>query len=241
MKNKHIRIISVIMAACVLLGTYGCKSSDKNKEASTSTTAATQASTENQSDNENIATSKFEYTSLDANKKEVPATGVVEYDTRALYNTVRTGETLKAQMDNDKDLKDKLRKHIDNYQIDEKQYEEIVNKAEEWVSFEIAYIVVNPTPTRIAFDRISHENKDGIIVNDYGSVGSEISIGSAQDIEILIEGLYDISKYPDVEAVKDALNEMNLKVVYISTENINQTISDFDNPQFKTLPIKFEK
>lgn len=242
MKNKLIRIISAVMAAGVLLGTYGCKKSETANENGKATEANPSAVSEEASaaTGSNKATTVVEYTSVDANKKEVQATKVVEYDTRAFYNVVRSGETFKEQMDNDKNLKENIKKHIDNYNIDEKQYEEVVKKAEHWVSFEYNYLFVNTTPTRITFDRLSHTNADGIILNDY-CIGCERGIASAQDGVITLEGFYDESKYPDEQAFLDALSKMSINVVYLPIENIDQTISDFENPQFKTLPIKITK
>lgn len=224
MKNKLIRIISAVIAVSVIFGTYGCKKSDK--------TGADDGST-----NENIATSVFEYTSLNEKKKEVKAKGVVEYDKRGNYNIVRSKETLKEVIEADKEEAEKIKKHIDNYNIDEKQYNEIIEKAEEWVTFEYSYIVVNTTPTRIAFDRLSHKNIDGVVLNDYASVGSEVSIDSAQNAFILLEGMYDKSKYADETAVLKALKKMDINIEYIPVKSIDETISDYENPQFKKLPV----
>lgn len=226
MKNKLIRIISVAMAVSVILGTYGCKKSDKPDADSTGTA------------NENIATSVFEYTSINEKNKEVKATGVVEYDKRGNYNIIRSEETLKEAIDADKNEAENIKKHLDNYNIDEKQFEEMVEKAEEWVKFEYSYIVVNPTPTRIAFNRLSHKNIDGVVLNDYASVGSEISIDSAQNSFIILEGMYDKSKYDDETKVLKALSKMDVNIEYIPIKNIDETIGDYDNPQFKKLPLK---
>lgn len=228
MKNKLIRIISAAMAVSVILGTYGCKKNSPVDNAGTTGTT-----------DENIATSVFEFTSLDANKKEVQATGVVEFDKRGNYNVIRSQETLKEKFTADKNAADKMKDHIGNYNINEKEFNEIVEKAEEWVTFECAYIVVNTTPTRILFDHLSHKNIDGIVLNDYASVGSEISIDSAQNAFILMEGMYDKSKYSDELEVEKAFAKMDINVEYISIDNIDQTLSDFENPKFKKLPLTF--
>ncbi len=244
MKNKLIRIISATMAFSVILGAYGCKKTEPAKNTGTADDPSNPSAISEVvpvSGDLNKETTVFEYTSVDSNKKEVQATKVVEYDKRALYNVVRSGENLKNQLKENKDLKEKMKQHIDNYNIDEKQYEEIVKKAENWVSFDYACFITNATPTRITTDRLSHTNTDGIVLDDYTSVGCEIGLDPGGYAEILLHGLYDESKYSDEAAVMDALSKMNIQVVYLPIENMDQTIDDFENPQFKTFPLTITK
>jgi len=232
-KNTFIKVLSLAMAAGVILGSYGCKDSGNNE--AEDTTAGTSAS---ETTELTSVTTVIEYTSVDEKGKEKQATTV---DTIVIpsINKAVLGPTVSEKISDDKTYKDSFKKRLDDYNTDEKQYEEIVNDAENWQTFSYDYYVSNPYAKRIAFREISSKSKDGILVD--GNVGCEKSIPSGKGSYIIIEGMVDKNKYKDEAAIKKALEEMDLNIEYTFVESVDDTVEDWAKVDTKQLSIDISR
>ena len=222
-RNTFIKTLSLVMAAGVILGSYGCKA-DKKK-------------TDINSDKSEIpsVTTIIEYTSVDDKGKEKQATNIIDNYIPDMNNKVEFGPLLSEKFSDDKNAKELFKKNIKSYGADEKKYEEIVKNAANWQTFTYDYYVVNPYPQRIAFKTITSKTKDGILIDN--ELGCEKSIPSGKGSYILLEGMVDTSKFNDEAAVKAALEEMKPQIVYTFVQSIDDTVDDWEKADTKTLPM----
>lgn len=225
MKNRIIRIISAVMAASVLLAAYGCKDGKK----------AVKQEVNMPDIKDSVA--RVDFTSVDQNGKEVNATTFYDVPAPDLNKAV-LGLSAKETFEKE-GAKENFKKNLDDYGIDDKQYEEIVNKQEDWQSYSYMFYIANSTPRRIAFRSVSHTDKDGIIINN--DLGCEYGVPSGRGSTIYIEGMVDKSKYADEAAIKKALSEMNVKLNYTYVENMDDTVDDWSKVDIKTMDIDFTK
>ena len=225
-RNTFIRVLSAVMAAGVLLGSYGCKKEEPKTPAAEGKSEITSVTT------------VIEYTSIDSKGKEKQMTTVDTIEDPSVNKAV-LGPKLSEKFSDNKEAKDKLKEHIADYGADEKKYDEIVKDAENWQTFTYDYYVANPYAKRIAFRTITSQNKDGILVNS--DVGCEVGVPSGRAAYILIDGMVDKNKYPDEESIKKALGEMDICVKYTFLESADETVDDWSKVDVRTMPLDFSK
>lgn len=228
-RNTFIRVLSAVMAAGILLGSYGCKKAEKEGSKQPEVTGKSEITS---------VTTVIEYTSIDSKGKEKKMTTIDTIEDPSVNKAV-LGPKLSEKFSDNKEAKEKLKKNIADYGADEKKYEEIVKDAENWQTFTYDYYVANPYAKRIAFRTITSNSKDGILVNS--DVGCEVGVPSGRAAYILIDGMIDKSKYPDEESIKKALSEMDICIKYTFLENADETVDDWAKADVKTMPLDFTK
>ena len=226
-KSTLIRVFSAVMAAGVLLGSYGCKT-DESQEMTVTGEKKEITS----------ITTVYEYTSIDSKGKEKDVTTVDTIEVPSINKAV-LGPKLSEKFSDNKENKEKLKKNIANYGADEKKYEEIVNDAENWQTFTYDYYVPNPFAKRIAFRTITSKTKDGILINS--DMGCEIGVPSGKAGYIMIEGMIDKNKYPDEASIKKALSEMDIGLKYVFLESVDDSVDDWSKVDTQILKIDFSK
>lgn len=223
-RNTFIKTLSLVMAAGVILGSYGCKADD-NKKAHIG---------KDKSEIPSITTI-IEYTSIDNKGHEKKATNIIDNFIPEMNNKVEFGPLLSEKFSDDKDAKEQFKKNIKSYGSDEKKYEEIIKNAANWQTFTYDYYVVNPYSQRIAFRTITSTTKDGILIDN--DLGCEKSIPSGKGSYILLEGMVDTSKFKDEASIKEALKAMNPQIVYTFVQSIDETVEDWSKIETKKLPM----
>lgn len=235
-KNTFIRVLSLTMAAGVILGSYGCKDTKTSEE---TTKAAEGNSNVSVSTSElSSITTVIEYTSVNKKGKEKNATSVATIVDPGI-NKAHFGPLLSEKFSDDKNAKDNFKKKVDTYSIDEKKADEIIKDAENWQTFTYDYFVSNPFSKRIAFRTISSTPKDGIILD--GDIGCEKGVPSGVGTYIILEGLVDTNKYKDEDAIKAALKEMKPQIEYTFVDGMDDTIDDWSAVKTKQLPIDISR
>lgn len=228
MKNKVIRVISVLMAAGILLSTCGCKANDsKNKK---SDSGLTQPDVSN-------STAVIEYPTTDANGKESVVTKVADVQTPDVNMPV-LGLTLQEKFEKEGE-KEQFKKNIDKYKISEKECDKIIDKASDWQTFEYDLYVSNTQSKRVAFRFIKHQNLDGIILND--DLGCEYGMGPGYGMTIAFDGVVDKTKFADEAALKDALSKMGIKLIYAYVTSADDTIDNWETVSTREMEIDFSK
>lgn len=224
-KNTFIRAVSAFLAAGVLLATAGC-----GKEKAKQLPDLSQPNVEN-------STAVIEYTSTNEKGEAAPATTVVDVNVPDLNKPI-TGLTLKEKLEN-KNEAQRFEKSKKSYGIDDKEYKKIVEEADEWVAFNYFFYVANSTSSRIVFRNIKYnENKDVLLDSD---LGCEYGIPSGGGMTIAFTGFIKSSKYETEEALKSALAEMGVQIIYTPVESIDDSIDDWSAVESKTMDIDFTK
>ena len=220
-RNAFIKTLSLVMAAGVILGSYGCKADKKDPKVDKSEVAS--------------VTTIIEYTSVDDKGNEKKATNVINNYIPEIDNNAEFGPLLSEKFSDDKEAKEKFKQNIKEYGADEKKYEEIVKDAANWQTFTYDYYVANPYSQRIAFRTIKSTPKDGILLDS--DLGCEKSIPSGKGAYIMLEGMVDTSKFKDEAAIKAALAEMKPEIVYTLVQSIDDTVDDWSKVDAKKLPM----
>lgn len=224
--NKTIRIISAFMAASILFATAGCG----NKKTTSPSQELNQPKVE---DN----TAVIEYTSVNAEGKEEDVTTVVNINIPSINKPV-TGMDLAEKLENSNEM-EKFENNKENYGLDDKEFEEVVNKAENWTTFNYVFYVANSTSKRILFRKISHTSLDGVLLSN--DLGCEYGVPSGSGMTITFNGLVDKSKFDSEDALMDALSKMDIKIIYTTAESINDSIDDWDSIDTKTMTVDFSQ
>lgn len=228
MKNKVIRVISVLMAAGILLSTCGCKANDsKNKK---SDSGLTQPDIAN-------STAVIEYPTTDTNGKESVVTKVEDVQTPDVNMPV-LGLTLQEKFEKEGE-QERFKKNIDKYKISEKDYDKIVDKASDWQTFEYDLYISNSQSKRVAFRFIKHQNLDGIILND--DLGCEYGISPGYGMTVGFDGVVDKTKYKDEAALKEALSKMGVKLLYAYVTSADDTIDNWETVSTREMAVDFSK
>lgn len=224
--NTVIRAVSAVLAAGVLLAAAGCggkdtkkKPEDLNQPAVENNTVVIEYPTTNEKGEEEIVTKT----------DSVPS---------SILNKPNTGISLAEKLEN-KQEKERFEKYIDSYEISEKEYKKIEEKAENWISFDYDFYVANSTSKRILFKYLTHNAKDGIIIDN--DMGCEYGLPSGVGMIVSFSGYVDISKYESEEDMKAALSEMGIKIIYTSVDSMDDSIDDWSKVETKTMDIDFSK
>ena len=224
-KNTIIRAVSAFLAAGVLFATAGC-----GKEKAEQLPDLSQPNVEN-------STVVIEYTSKNEKGEEVPATTVLNVNTPDL-NKPKTGLTLKEKLES-KSEAERFEKYKENYGLDNKEYKELVEKADEWVSFNYLFYLANSTSSRIVFRKLKYNESSDVLID--GDLGCEYGIPSGGGMSIVISGFIKSSKYETEEALKAALAEMGIQIIYTPVDSIDDSIDDWSAVESKTMDIDFTK
>lgn len=223
--NTFIKAVSAVLAAGILLVSAGCGKETKGKPE-----PLNQPVVEND-------TAIIEYPTINEKGEEEMVTKT-DSVLSSIVNKPVTGISLAEKLEN-KQEKERFEKYIDTYDISEKEYKEIEKEAENWVSFDYDFYVANSTSKRILFRNITHTAKDGIIIDN--DMGCEFGLPTGVGMMVSFSGYFDATKYQDEEAMKAALAEMNIKIIYTQVESIDDSIDDWSAVETQTMDIDFTK
>lgn len=250
MNNKILtRIISLVMAASVVLTVGGCgkkgTASDgtSDKDAANVTTKESvqevidgKGSPVQPSVDEKASTAVVKYTSVNSEGKKEDATRVVKVDSPIINDltmSVRLSETLK----NDAQKKN-FANTIVNNGVDKDKADDIVKNAEKWVEFGYTAYIANTSSQRLITSFLELTNSNGNLVV-LKNLDCEYGIKSGSGVPVYISGLVNVDKYPDEETIIKELNDMKIKLVYTLVEDKITDIDDWDSVTKKTMTIKF--
>lgn len=242
MKNKILlRIVSLVMAASVVLTVGGCKKKDT---ASDDTTAGSKAqevvdgkgnAVQPSIDKDGNAVIK--YTKVNSDGKKEDATTVVKVNSSAV-NKATMGSKLSDTVKTDGQKQSYVNNLVKKDEVDKNKAEDIVNKAEDWVEFGYSVYVANTNSLRLITASIDIGDKNDNLVL-HKNLDCEYSIKSGSGMEIYISGLVNLEKYPDDQALLKELNNMKVKLVYTLAEDGVTDIDDWSSVTTKTMDIKF--
>lgn len=224
-KNNFIRAVSIFLAAGVLLASAGCGGKTKTK-----TPELNQPVIEN-------STAVIEYTSINEKGEETNVTTVQDVNIPDLNKPV-SGMSLAQKLES-KNEAERFEKNKEDYNISEDEYNKIVEKADEWISFNYLFYVANSTPQRILFRNIKYNDNKDIKINS--DLGCEYGVPSGSGMSIVFSGYVNSSKYESEDALKAALSEMGIQIIYTSVESIDDSVDDWSKVSTKTMDIDFTK
>lgn len=228
MKNSVIKVISAVMAAGLLLSTCGCKAN--NSTSNKNNSALTQPDVSN-------STAVIEYPTTDSKGNDTVATTVENVQTPDINMPV-LGLTLEEKFEKEGE-QEKFKEKIEKYSITEKEFDKMVDKAEDWQTFEYDLYVSNTQSKRVAFRFIKHQNLDGVVLCD--DLGCEYGIGPGYGMTIAFDGIVDKTKYKDEAALKEALSKMGIKLLYAYVNSADDTIDNWETVSTREMPVDFSK
>lgn len=220
-KNNIIRVVSVVLAASMMLTVYGCKKSD-NK----TTGDINQPSVENN-------TAVINYTSVDNDGKETNVTNSVTVDNPGL-NTVTVGSALSGTVKDESSMKDFLDKN-DGYQIPDDKVQDITDNAAKWSEFTYNTYIANSNSKRICFQNLDVADTADIIINH--TLDAMYSVGPGHGMTIVFSGLVNTAKYTDAEALQAALKDMKIKLQYTLLEGNATDLDDWSDYTTQAIDI----
>lgn len=178
-------------------------------------------------------TAVVEFTSVDANGKEIEASTVVN-TAGDFVNYYEPGIPLSKKIATEEG-KAKFEKKAEDYQVSKKKLEEVENNAEKWETFSYLVLIANTTGKRMAFEYITVDRDDDLIVDT--GLGCEYGIGPGNAESIEISGLVNTEKYKDEAAVKEALKALNVQLKYTYVANEDETVDDWSKADVHYSPI----
>lgn len=220
-KNILIRAVSLLLAGGVMLTAYGCKD-NKDKGGLNQPTIQ---------DN----TAVIEYPSTDSNGKEVDATNVINVNDKAV-GQLHAGSSLSDSL-KDKEDKDKFVSRNEDLGLDKDKAEEIVEEAEKWTKFSYNVYVANSNSKRVAFSQLKATNTDDIIIDT--NLGCEYGFNPGRGMSIIIEGLVNSAKYETEEEIIDALNAMDIDIIYTLIDSDLDSVDDWSSVTTAYMPVTF--
>lgn len=251
MNNKILmRIISLVMAASVVLAVGGCGKKGKTADVISGADASngtTKASSQEVIDgkgapvqpnvDEKASTAVVKYTKVNSEGKKEDATTVVNVNS-PIINEISMSAKLSDQYKTDAQKLNFVNSVTRNNDIDKDKAEEIIKKADEWVEFGYTAYVANTSAQRLvtAFLEIGGKNNNLVVKKN---LDCEYGIKSGSATTVYISGFVNIEKFPDEEAIIKELNDMNIKLVYTLTDDSVTDIENWDEVNKKTMDVKF--
>ncbi len=250
MNNKILtRIISLVMAASVVLTVGGCGKKGTASDGTSDKDAANVTTKEGVQEvidgkgspvqpnvDEKASTAVVKYTSVNSEGKSEDATRVVKVDSPIINDltmSTRLSETIK----NDAQ-KVNLVNTIVKDGVDKDKAEDIVKNAEKWVEFGYTAYIANTSSQRLitSFLELTNSNDNLVVLKN---LDCEYGIKSGSGVPVYISGLVNVDKYPDEEAIIKELNGMKIKLVYTLVDDSITDIDNWDSVNKKTMTIKF--
>ena len=251
MNNKILmRIISLVMAASVVLTVGGCGKKGNTSDVISGADASngtTKASVQEVIDgkgapvqpnvDEKASTAVVKYTKVNSEGKKEDATTVVNVNS-PIINEISMSAKLSDQYKTDAQKLNFVNSVTRNNDIDKDKAEEIIKKADEWVEFGYTAYVANTSTQRLvtAFLEIGGKNNNLVVKKN---LDCEYGIKSGSATTVYISGFVNIEKFPDEEAIIKELNGMNIKLVYTLTDDSVTDIENWDEVNKKTMDVKF--
>lgn len=250
MNNKLLtRIISLVMAASVVLAVGGCgkKNATGTSSEADASNSSSEASVQEAIDgkgapvqpnvDEKASTAVIKYTKVNSEGKKEDATTVLNVKS-PIVNEITMSAKLSDQYKTDAQKTNFVNSVTKNDDIEKSKAEEIINKAEEWVEFGYTAYIANTSSQRLitAFLEIGGSN-DNIIVRK--NLDCEYSIKSGMATTVYISGYVNVEKYPDEESIIKELNDMKIKLVYTLADDSITDIDNWDEVTQKTMEVKF--
>lgn len=252
MNNKILtRIISIVMAASVVLTVGGCGKKGGSADNAGSSAEAANGTTKKsvtevidgkgspvQPDiDEEKSAAVIKYTKVNANGKKEDVTTVVNISS-PIINDLEMSSKLNEIIKTDAQKQNFINSIVSDTDADKKKAEEIISKADEWVEFGYTAYIANTSSQRLiaSFIQIGGKN-DNIVMKK--SLDCEYSIKSGSGMAVYISGLVNVEKYPDEEAIFKELNDMKIKLVYTLADDSITDIDNWDEVTKKTMNIKF--
>lgn len=251
MKNKILtRIISLVMAASVVLTVGGCGKKSSTADGKSDADAAngtTSGSVQEVVDgkgapvqpnvDEKASTAVVKYTKVNSEGKKEDATTVVNVNS-PIINELSMSAKLSDQYKTDAQKLNFVNSVTRNNDIDKDKAEEIIKKADEWVEFGYTAYIANTSSQRLitAFLEIGGKNNNIVVKKN---LDCEYGIKSGSATTVFISGYVNIEKYPDEEAIIKELNGMKIKLVYTLADDNITDIENWDEVDKKTMDVKF--
>lgn len=251
MNNKILmRIISLVMAASVVLAVGGCGKKGNTADVISGADASngtTKASVQEVIDgkgapvqpnvDEKASTAVVKYTKVNSEGKKEDATTVVNVNS-PIINEISMSAKLSDQYKTDAQKLNFVNSVTRNNDIDKDKAEEIIKKADEWVEFGYTAYVANTSAQRLVtvFLEIGGKNNNLVVKKN---LDCEYGIKSGSATTVYISGFVNIEKFPDEEAIIKELNGMNIKLVYTLTDDSVTDIENWDEVDQKTMDVKF--
>lgn len=250
MNNKLLtKIISLVMAASVVLAVGGCgkKNATGTSSEADASNSSSEASVQEAIDgkgapvqpnvDEKASTAVIKYTKVNSEGKKEDATTVLNVKS-PIVNEITMSAKLSDQYKTDAQKTNFVNSVTKNNDIEKSKAEEIINKAEEWVEFGYTAYIANTSSQRLitAFLEIGGSN-DNIIVRK--NLDCEYSIKSGMATTVYISGYVNVEKYPDEESIIKELNDMKIKLVYTLADDSITDIDNWDEVTQKTMDVKF--
>lgn len=250
MNNKLLtKIISLVMAASVVLTVGGCGKKDATGTSSEAdaSNSSSEASVQEAIDgkgapvqpnvDEKASTAVIKYTKVNSEGKKEDATTVLNVKS-PIVNEITMSAKLSDQYKTDAQKTNFVNSVTKNDDIEKSKAEEIISKAEEWVEFGYTAYIANTSSQRLitAFLEIGGSN-DNIIVRK--NLDCEYSIKSGMATTVYISGYVNVEKYPDEESIIKELNDMKIKLVYTLADDSITDIDNWDEVTQKTMDVKF--
>ncbi len=250
MNNKLLtKIISLVMAASVVLAVGGCgkKNATGTSSEADASNSSSEASVQEAIDgkgapvqpnvDEKASTAVIKYTKVNSEGKKEDATTVLNVKS-PIVNEITMSAKLSDQYKTDAQKTNFVNSVTKNDDIEKSKAEEIINKAEEWVEFGYTAYIANTSSQRLitAFLEIGGSN-DNIIVRK--NLDCEYSIKSGMATTVYISGYVNVEKYPDEESIIKELNDMKIKLVYTLADDSITDIDNWDEVTQKTMDVKF--
>lgn len=244
MKNKiFLRIVSLVMAAGVMLTVGGCKKNSSDSGTTDASGNSVQAVVDGKGNavqpsvDEKASTAIVKYTKVNADGKEEEATTVLKVNS-PIVNQLTMGSKVDQIYKTDGQKNSFVDNAVKNDGIDKDQAEDIVKHPEEWVEFNYTAYIANTSAQRLitSFIEVGGKN-DNIVLKK--NLDCEYSIKSGSAMEIFISGLVNIEKYPDEESLLEELNGMKVKLIYTLADDKITDIDNWDEVEQKKMDIKF--
>lgn len=250
MNNKILtRIISLVMAASVVLTVGGCGKKGTASDGTSDKDAANVTTKESVQEvidgkgspvqpnvDEKASTAVVKYTSVNAEGKDEDVTRVVKVDS-PIINDLTMSTKLSETIKNDAQKKNLIDTIVDNG-VDKSKAEDIVKNAEKWVEFGYTAYIANTSSQRLitSFLELTNTNDNIVVLKD---LDCEYSIKSGSGMPVYISGLVNVEKYPDEETIFKELNSMKIKLVYTLADDSVTDIDDWSKVTKKTMTINF--
>lgn len=251
MNNKILtRIISLVMAASVVLTVGGCGKKGSTADGNSNNDAANGTTKESVLEvidgkgapvqpniDEKASTAVIKYTKINEEGKKEDVTTVTKVNSPVI-NDIKMSSKLSEIYKTDGQKQIFVKQYTRNNDIDKDKAEEIIGKADEWVEFGYTAYIANTSAQRLitSFLEIGGKN-DNLVVKR--NLDCEYSITSGRATTVYISGFVNIEKYPDEESIFKELNEMKIKLVYTLADDKTSDVDNWDNVNKKTMDIKF--
>lgn len=241
MNNKIIlRIISIIMAVCVVLTVGGCKKSASGNSNNPDKDAKIVNGEGNPVQpviDEKESSAIIKYTKVNAKGREEEATTVVKINS-PIINEISMGSTVADTYKTDKEKENFVNNAVKNDGIDKDQAEEIIKNPTKWVAFNYTVYIANTNAQRLitSFMEVGKKNSNITVKTN---LDCEYSIKSGSGTEIFISGYVNVNEYPDEESLIAELNGMGVKLIYTLANDKVTDIDNWDEVTTKKMDIKF--